>query len=231
MSTVNISAEDKRLKGRNYVLIGMPGSGKSTLGKRVARMLGYQFVDTDDVLRSREGMTLEEINSAYGLAGFVSREEAAVISLTPRATIIATGGSVVYSAKAMRHLKKIGTVIYLDIPLRVLERRVGDLNKRGVLLPDGKNFAQLHKERNRLYWQYSDISFRTYRLSVGKSARLLAGIIRLFESETPDDWLGGNPVDSAQDQNIEQVKVKKRQSRRGENHGPKQRKRKKGQER
>ncbi|MDD2214856.1 MAG: shikimate kinase [Oscillospiraceae bacterium] len=168
-----------------YVLIGMPSSGKSSLGRRIAKTLDCPFIDTDDVLAAREGCSVGELSQQCDFAEFVRREEAAVMSLKPCRAVIATGGSVVYGARAMRHLKRFATIIYLDVPLPQLRRRVGDLASRGVILPAGYSFADLYRERSKLYKRYNDITYRTNRLSPRLSAACLAALLRFIEAQCP----------------------------------------------
>ena len=97
----------------NIILTGMPSCGKSTLGRMLAKDLGYDFIDTDDVIIERNGCPLKDILDNEGLDGFIRREEEAVCSVNASHTVIATGGSVVYSPKAMEHLKSLGKIVYL----------------------------------------------------------------------------------------------------------------------
>ena len=169
---------------RAYVLIGMPGSGKSALGRRVARLLDWDFIDTDNVLAERAGMTVGELSSSVSNEEFRRREEEAVLSIPRGRKIIATGGSVVYGRRAMQHLKQIGTIIYLDLPLWMLVRRIGDTTqKRGVILKPGQTIGDIFHERKGLYKRYADIEFQTFKLSPGKSSRLLANVIRFMEDD------------------------------------------------
>ena len=100
--------------------------------------------------------------------------------------VIATGGSVVYSRRAMQHLQQIGTVIYLDVPLPVLRHRLGDLQRRGVVLKPDQTLADLYQERTRLYRRYADLYFKPCRLSLGKAANLLSLICRFMAEPLPD---------------------------------------------
>lgn len=141
----------------NIILIGMPSCGKSTLGKMLAKKLDYAFLDTDDVVISRNGCPLSAILDKEGLDGFKKREEEAVCSVEAAHTVIATGGSVVYSPVAMAHLKKLGRVVYLSLTYAELERRLGDLHARGVAIAPGSTLLDLYHERVPLYEQYADI--------------------------------------------------------------------------
>lgn len=141
----------------NIILIGMPSCGKSTLGKMLAKNLHYDFLDTDDVVISRNGCPLSDILDKEGLEGFKKREEEAVCSVEATHSVIATGGSVVYSPVAMAHLKELGRVVYLCLTYQELERRLGDLHARGVAIAPGSTLLDLYHERVPLYEQYADI--------------------------------------------------------------------------
>lgn len=144
-------------KGSNIVLIGMPGAGKSTVGVVLAKRLGRIFVDSDLVIQERQGMLLHEIIEEKGLYGFLQVEEAVNASLEMSGAVIATGGSVIYGEKAMEHLKRISTVVYLQLPFATIAERLGDLNERGVALQDGQSLRSLYEERVPLYEKYADI--------------------------------------------------------------------------
>lgn len=144
-------------KGKNIVLIGMPGAGKSTVGVVLAKKLGCAFLDSDLVIQEKQGRLLHEIITEEGLDGFLRIEEEVNASLEAERTVIATGGSVVYGPKAMEHLRQIGTVIYLQLPLGTIIERLGDLNERGVALQDGQSLQSLYAERVPLYEKYADL--------------------------------------------------------------------------
>ncbi len=139
----------------NIVLIGMPGAGKSTVGVVLAKRLGYGFVDSDLVIQERYGRLLHELIEERGVEGFWQLESDVNAGLETHGCVIATGGSAVYGAEAMEHLRKMGTVIYLRISLEELTRRLGDLNARGVTLRKGQSLADLYEERIPLYERYA----------------------------------------------------------------------------
>lgn len=142
----------------NIVLVGMPGAGKSTTGVVLARALRMSFVDTDLLVQERTGRLLQEILDTDGPGRFRAAEEGAVLSLACENTVIATGGSVVYSDRAMRHLKAGGTVVYLRIPFDEMKRRLFNITTRGVVLLHGETLREMYDERVPLYEQYADIT-------------------------------------------------------------------------
>ncbi len=141
----------------NIVLIGMPGAGKSTIGVVLAKSMGFKFIDSDLLIQEREGKLLHEIISQSGDEGFRKIENDVNSSIDVTNAVIATGGSVVYGKEAMEHLKKIGTVVYLKHNYDEIEKRLGDLGKRGVTIKRGQTLADLYNERTPLYEKYADI--------------------------------------------------------------------------
>lgn len=135
----------------------MPGAGKSTLGVVLAKILGYEFLDSDLLIQKTEKRRLYQIINEEGPEGFKAIENRVNASIETESTVIATGGSVVYCSEAMEHLKSIGKVVYLKISLESLTRRLGNLKKRGVLLKEGQTLKDLYEERVPLYEKYADI--------------------------------------------------------------------------
>lgn len=141
----------------NVTLIGMPGVGKSTLGVVLAKVLGYQFLDSDLLIQKEEKRRLPQIIEQEGVEGFKKIENRVNASIDVCETVIATGGSVVYCDEAMNHLKSIGKVVYLKLSLESLSKRLGNLKGRGVLLKKGQTLESLYNERIPLYEKYADI--------------------------------------------------------------------------
>ncbi len=140
----------------NIILIGMPGCGKSTVGSFLAKLIGYRFLDTDTVIQSMEGKVLQDIIDEDSLESFLTSEERALCSLCCDETVIATGGSAVYSERGMRHLKKIGKVVYLDICTEELKKRLYNFATRGIAGAKEKSIEQIYEERRPLYELYAD---------------------------------------------------------------------------
>lgn len=141
----------------NVTLIGMPGSGKSTVGVLLAKQLGYQFLDVDLLIQEREGALLQEILDRRGTAAFLDAEEAAVRSLNCRRTVIAPGGSAVCREGAALHLKALGPLVYLQVPLEELTRRIQNLSTRGIAMEPGQTLADVMAYREPLYNKYADL--------------------------------------------------------------------------
>lgn len=141
----------------NITLIGMPGVGKSTVGVVLAKVLGYQFLDSDLLIQKQEKRKLHQIIAQEGNDGFQAIENRVNASIEAEETVIATGGSVVYCQEAMEHLKSVGTVVYLKLSLNELSKRLGNLKGRGVVLKEGQTLADLYRERTPLYEKYADI--------------------------------------------------------------------------
>lgn len=142
----------------NIVLIGMPGAGKSTLGVILAKVLGKDFIDADLVIQKKEGRLLSRIIETEGPEGFLKIEEQVNKELNPRQAVIATGGSVVYGAEAMKHLREIGMVVYLKLSCEAVIGRLRDIRGRGVVLREGQTIEGLYKERSVLYENYAHVT-------------------------------------------------------------------------
>lgn len=142
----------------NIILIGMPGSGKSTCGVLVAKALLKNFFDTDLLFQGLEEKKLQDIIDDEGIDYFLEAEERTILSLDINATVVATGGSVVYSNKAMEHLKKSGKVVYLKLNYDTMISRIKNITTRGVVLKNGDTLEDMYKERAPLYERWADIT-------------------------------------------------------------------------
>lgn len=142
----------------NIILIGMPGAGKSTIGVILAKVLGYQFIDTDLVIQERENRKLKDIIKEEGLEGFIAIEDRINQSIHPQKTVISPGGSVVYGKGAMEHFRNIGVVVYIKLNYETLQSRLGNIKQRGVVLKEGQDLKGLYEERCPLYESYAHIT-------------------------------------------------------------------------
>ena len=146
------------MKNKNTVLIGMSGAGKSTLGVLLAKTLGKDFLDTDILIQQKDGRLLQDIIDADGNDSFLSLEEQVVCSVSADNTVIATGGSVVYSGAAMSALSKNATVVYLHVDYGEIEKRLKNIKGRGIVFKNAGTLRQVYDERLALYEKYADIT-------------------------------------------------------------------------
>ena len=163
----------------NLILIGMPASGKSTVGGILAKLIGYDFIDTDILIQRAEKKRLSEIIEDVGVDGFLEVEARVNASVEADHCVIATGGSAVYSEEAMRHLKKIGHVMYLNVGYETIRKRLGNIKRRGVVLREGQTLRDLYEERTALYKKYADTTIEEQ----GDVEDVVAHILKLMEKK------------------------------------------------
>lgn len=157
----------------NFILIGMPGSGKSSVGKILAENIGYDFMDTDDLIIDKYKKPLMDLIEEMGVEGFIRAEGEILETVDVSRHVIATGGSVIYSEKGMAHLQSLGKVIYLCYTEEDIAARVGDLTTRGVVCRNCKSFRELFEERRPYYEKYADIVVHLEHASMGRSIKQL----------------------------------------------------------
>lgn len=170
---------------KNVVLIGMPAVGKSTIGVLLAKAMSRHFIDTDVLIQGREGRRIQDMIDTDGVAAFRRIEERDVLALECRGHVIATGGSVVYSPAAMGRLKKSGVAVLLDLSLPLIEKRLTDLDSRGVVREPGQTIASLFEERKPLYERYADITIDCEGLTHEQTVARIMDALNAVSS--PDD--------------------------------------------
>lgn len=157
---------------KNIVLIGMPGAGKSTTGVILAKALRCNFIDTDILIQERSGKLLQEIIDTRGPGALKILEEETILSLQIHNSVIATGGSVVFSSRSMQHLKQDGIIVYLQISYEEMEKRLRNIMTRGIILSPGETLHEMYDERIPLYERYADrtieCSYEDFESVVGK---------------------------------------------------------------
>jgi len=158
-------------------LIGMPGAGKSTIGVLLSKRLALGFVDGDLLIQLREGRTLQQLIEERGYLGLRAIEEAVLLGVDPHRNVVATGGSAVYSERVMHHLGAGSRIVWLDVPLGELRRRIRDYETRGISRRPDQDFAELFAERQALYASYADLRIACEGLShQDVLERLVAGL-------------------------------------------------------
>ena len=139
------------------MLIGMPGAGKSTIGVLLAKERSKNFIDTDVLIQINHGRGLQDIVDQEGFLALRKIEEDVLLSMNCVNFVIATGGSAVYSEKAMAKLRSDAITIYLDVPLEELKQRVKNFETRGITKRPDQTFQDLYQERLTFYKKYADI--------------------------------------------------------------------------
>lgn len=169
------------MEKNNIILIGMPGVGKSSAGVVLAKVMGFNFVDSDLIIQEKEGRLLKDIIAQSGIEKFIEIENRINSEININNTVIATGGSVVYGKEAMEHLKDIGIVVYLKASYEEIDSRLGNLAGRGVVLKQDQTLKEIYEERTPLYERYADIIIEEKELSIRDT-------VKLIEDEVVKKW-------------------------------------------
>jgi len=159
---------------KNITLIGMPGAGKSTTGIILAKNLSMGFLDTDILIQINRGESLQSIMDREGYMALRAIEEEEILKINIEGNIIATGGSAVYSEAAMKHLGSISHIVFLQVGLQELTRRITNFETRGIAKADNQSFPELFSEREALYRRYAHIEIDTAAVSQDRAAQLIA---------------------------------------------------------
>lgn len=162
----------------NITLIGMPGAGKSTIGVIVAKRLGMGFIDTDVLIQTSQQKTLQQIMDESDHLNLRAIEEQEILNLSADNQVIATGGSAAYSDKAMRHLRAISTVIFLEVEFAEIVRRIKNFASRGIAKAANQSFRELFDERQALYKKYAEITIDCHGLGQEEVAEKIASSLK-----------------------------------------------------
>lgn len=163
----------------NITLIGMPGVGKSTIGVILAKIIGYEFIDSDIVIQKQEGKLLKDIIAEVGSEGFLQIENKVHQDIDVQHCIISPGGSICYCTEGLEHLRDISTVVYLKLDYEELANRLGNLTARGVVLKDGQTLFDLYQERTPLYEKYAHIVIDETGLQVEETLQAVLNTLEL----------------------------------------------------
>lgn len=169
----------------NIILIGMAGSGKSAVGRRLAEMLRLSFVDSDDLIVRAQGRPLQEIIDSLGMTGFQRIEEDILLGINLQDHVIATGGSTIYSTAGMAHLRDIGHVVLLQVDLALLQARVDNGATRGLVKRPEQSFAELYLERLPFYRKYAEYIYECGEQNIDTVCRGLVSLLRPVSSGSP----------------------------------------------
>ena len=157
------------MKKNNITLIGMPASGKSSVGVVLAKRLGKRFIDTDILIQEKYGKLLKELIEEYGDEGFREIEDEVNASIDVKNCVISPGGSVIYGERAMEHLKENSIIIYLELSYTAIKSRIGDLRERGITLKEGQSLKDLYLERVPLYEKYADTTINEMKKTLSRT--------------------------------------------------------------
>ena len=157
----------------NIILIGMPGVGKSTLGRTLAEKIKYNFIDTDILIQEKVGKPIPQIIKEKGIDNTLQIEDEITSKIKVEKSVIATGGSVVYGKKAMENLKKIGKIIYLKQNFETINKRIDNIGERGIIIRKNQTLKDLYEERIPLYEKYADIIIEEGNLSIEETLQVL----------------------------------------------------------
>lgn len=164
----------------NIILIGMAAAGKSTLGRRLSKRLGWAFVDTDLLLEAWWGAPLQNIKDHLGLDDFMRAEAEQILRLHLKRSVIATGGSVVYSEAAMAHLATQGRIVYIESSFETIARRLTNPLSRGLAIGPDQTLKDLYLERAPLYARFAQLTVSTDQASPDQScSAIIEGLSQL----------------------------------------------------
>ncbi|NKI19415.1 shikimate kinase [Spongiibacter sp. KMU-166] len=177
---------------QGIILIGMPASGKSTIGRVLAGQLNRPFVDGDDVIVESEGMGLQTLLDQHGYLALREAEERALMAKEFHGVVLATGGSVVYSDRLVRHLRRFGPLVYLALSLHEVRGRLNNFATRGIACAPGASLEEIYAEREALYVRHADLVVAAGGQSEAELAESIKQALR--DGGYHDALLPGNPL-------------------------------------
>lgn len=163
----------------NIILIGMPGCGKSTVGVVLAKTLGFDFIDTDLIICKQQGSTLQKLIEDKGIANFRMVESNVGKNLEVSRTVVATGGSMVLYEDAMTALKAKGKVVFIDVGLEELCRRITNITTRGITFENGETLEDIYNSRRPFYKKYADITVNVCGCGVERTVENLVELLNM----------------------------------------------------
>lgn len=166
----------------NIILIGMPGSGKSTVGVVLAKALGLRFLDVDLLIQEREGALLQDLIDSRGVEPFLDLERDAVCSLDCRGTVVAPGGSCVCREDSIAHMRRLGTVVYLKLSLEAVTGRIRNMASRGIALSPGQTLADVYQYRAPLYERCAHITVPAGGQSLAETIEAVKNALREYRA-------------------------------------------------
>jgi shikimate kinase len=168
---------------KNIALIGMAACGKSTIGVLIAKAMNMAFIDTDLIMQQIYSKPLWQLLENVGSKEFIIKESNAICSLDCTNSCISTGGSAVYSDKAMNYLKQIADVVFINLSYSNVEKRLSDMDikSRGIVIDKGKTLFDVYNERKILYSKHADYTIEADNKSIEE---LVTQIISLFPKES-----------------------------------------------
>ena len=185
MTLRKISGIILAVKSESIILIGMAGGGKSTVGRMLAKELGFGFVDLDDYIRDRDGKTVQQVIDDGGDEALLHLEKKRLCELDIRRLVVAPGGSIIYHPDLMREIRQKATLVYLDDSIENIERRITNLYTRGIVGLKSKTLRQIFEERKPLYLRYADIRVACQQKTAARIAtEVLACYLEIARTET-----------------------------------------------
>ncbi len=161
----------------NITLIGMPGAGKSTTGIILAKNLSYGFVDTDVLIQVNRKQSLQDIIDGTDYLHLRAIEEEEILKLAIERQVVATGGSAVYSEKAMRHLQALSIIVFLEVDFEAIQKRIHDFPTRGIAKRVDQSFEELFHERQVLYRKYAELTVDCNTITQEEAAHRIAAAL------------------------------------------------------